>query len=244
MIQGIYLATQGMTTLMQKQDQIANNLANVNTTGYKQSHLFAQTYNKFVKNDQREPFVNRQIKADQVAVDYSEGSLKKTGNPLDFAIKGSGFYTVMTPHGMGFSRNGNFAMDAQGYLITKEGYKVMSTEGFINLEHNKDVRVTSDGYVMQGDERKARLRITDFRKPYRLLRQGNSIYRPQMPDNPAIASPGFAVKQGYLESSNVNLIRNMTEMIAAFRNFEADQKALHAQNETLDKAVNQVGRLS
>jgi flagellar basal-body rod protein FlgG len=97
--------------------------------------------------------------------------------------------------------------------------------------------------VFHGEELVGKLKIADFRKPYELTREGNSNFRPLLPDNPEIDSPGFAVLQGYLESSNVNVVKNMVDMITSYRVFEAEQKALIAQNETLDKAVNQVGRV-
>lgn len=245
MIQGISLATQGMSALAQKQDQIANNLANVNTTGYKQGNLFIKSYEKYVNNEKLEPFANREIKADEVYIDYREGRMKKTGNDLDFFIKGSGFFTVMTAGGVRYTRNGNFSLNPDGFLITSDGSKVMSKNGFIRFHRDGGkIRVNHDGEVMQGEEVTGRLKIVDFKKPYRLLRDGNSYFRPQLPDNPIVQSPGFIIKQGFLEGSNVNAIQNMVEMISAFRNYEADQKALQAQDQTLDKAVNSVGRLS
>lgn len=244
MIQGLHIATQGMTTLMQKQDQIANNLANINTTGFKQSGLFARAYQKYLDDDERRVFANRQVKADEVYIDFREGPSRKTGNPLDLAIRGSGFFTVMTPNGVRYTRNGNFAIDSKGFLVTSDGAKVMGRDGYIRLDKaEKPVRVTVTGKVMQGSEEVGVLRIADFEKPYRLLREGSSHFRPQLPDNPVRESPGFQIKQGFLEGSNVNVIRSMAQMITAFRNYEADQRALMAQNETLDKAVNQVGRV-
>jgi len=244
MIQGIHLATQGMSLLQDKQDQIANNLANINTTGFKQSHLFVQSYQKYLKNNDQEPFANQEVKPDDVFVDYSEGVTKKTGNDLDVLIKGSGFFTVMTPDGMRYTRNGNFSIDFDGYLVTSDGSKVMATEGFIRLEQDGGaVRINLNGEVLQGDKSKGILQISDFKKPYRLLREGNSYFRPQLPDNPVIKSPGGLVKQGFLEGSNANPIQNMVEMIQAFRNYEADQKALQAQDQTLDRAINSVGRI-
>ncbi len=245
MIQGISLAVSGMTTQMQKQDQIANNLANINTTGFKQSGLFNKSYEKYLNNDEHKPYANRELKPDEVYVDFQEGPMKKTGNKLDMMIKGSGFFTVMTPNGVRYTRNGNFSLNADGFLITSDGNKVMGKNGFIRfrMDQNEEIRVNISGEIIQGDEQREELRIVDFKKPYRMLRDGNSFFKPQLPDNPVVKSPGFVVKQGYLEGSNANPIENMVKMIGAFRNYEADQKALQAQDQTLDKAVNSVGRL-
>ena len=243
MIQGITLGIQGMTPLIQRQDQIANNLANINTTGYKQSGLFIGTFQKYFTNDEHEPFTNREIGPEAVYIDYSEGPMKKTGNNLDVLIKGSGFFTVMTQNGVRYTRNGNFSINSDGLLITNDGSKVLGKNGFIRLNSQGNVKINSTGEILQGNESKGSLRITDFKKPYKLLRDGTSYFRPQLPDNPVIPSTGFYIKQGFLEGSNVSPIKNMVEMIRAVRNFEADQRALQAHDQTLDKAVNSVGRI-
>jgi flagellar basal-body rod protein FlgF len=244
MIQGIYTAAMGMTPLMQKQDQLANNLANINTTGFKQSGLFLKTYQKFLANDQQQPFVNQDIKADEVYIDYSQGTYKQTAQPLDVSIQGSGFFSVMTGDGVQYTRNGNFSISTDGLLVTSDGSKVMGTDGFIRVDTDKLVSISSKGEVLQGNESKGVLKVVDFEKPYKMLRCGESRMRPELPDSKEVQSAGFVVKPGYLETSNVDIVRNMVQMISAYRNFEADQKALQAQDDTLDKAVNQVGRLS
>jgi flagellar basal-body rod protein FlgF len=246
MLQGIYLATQSMTTLMDKQDQIANNLANINTTGYKESNLFIKTFEKYLNDDQRQPYVNEEIKPDEVYINYGEGPARQTGNNFDLQIHGSGFFTVMTSDGVRYTRNGNFSLDNDGFLVTANGSKVMAADGYIRLQRdrNTNVLINERGEVIQDNEIRGMLRIADFSKPYRMLREGNGLFRPQLPDNPEVASAGYAVKQGYLEGSNVSIIRNMVEMISAFRTYEADQRALLAQDQTLDKAVNQVGRIA
>lgn len=243
MIQGITLGVQGMTPLIQKQDQIANNLANINTTGFKQSSLFMSAYQKYLTNDEHKPFANREIKPDNVYIDYSEGPMKKTGNNLDVLIKGSGFFTVMTQNGVRYTRNGNFSINSDGFLITNDGSRVLGKNGFIRLSSQGMVKINSTGEIMQGNEPKGTLQIVDFKKPYKLLRDGTSFFRPQLPDNPVVTSAGFYIKQGFLEGSNASPIKNMVEMIRAVRNFEADQRAIQAQDQTLDKAVNSVGRI-
>jgi flagellar basal-body rod protein FlgG len=245
MIQGIYLAAMGMTPLMDKQDQIANNLANVKTTGFKQSGAFIKTFQKYLSNDKQEPFVNIEMKTDEIYIDYSPGSMIKTDAPLDLYIQGNGFFTVMTPDGIKYTRNGNMTIDKDGYLTTAEGYKVLGKEGFIkiNLKENYPVVVSETGEIFQNNMSIGSLKITDFEKPYNLKREGNCLFMPKSPEVKQGDSVSFVVKQGYLESSNVNIIKNMVEMISAYRNFEANQKALAAQDDTLDKAVNQLGRI-
>ncbi|MGB7570025.1 MAG: flagellar basal-body rod protein FlgF [Chitinivibrionales bacterium] len=246
MIQGIYTASQGMTSLADKQDQIANNLANIQTTGFKQSSLFTTTFQKCLANDQQQPFVNSEIRPDEVHVDYSEGNMIKTGSPMDVFIKGSGFLTIMTPDGIRYTRNGNLSLNAEGLIVTSDGSKVMGKNGFIRVDQDTGgpVSINDYGEVIQDADVKGVLRVADFKKPYKLLREGNSYFKPQEPDNPVVESQGFAIKQGYLEGSNVNIIKNMVDMISAYRNFEADQKAVASQDETLQKAIEEVGKVS
>ncbi|MFP4014894.1 MAG: flagellar basal-body rod protein FlgF [Chitinispirillaceae bacterium] len=245
MIQGIYTASRGMTALTQKQDQIANNLANINTTGFKQSGLFTSAYQKLLKNDDNQVFANRDMKAEAVYVDHSEGTMRQTKSPLDLCIKGSGFFKVMTSEGVRYTRNGNLSLSPEGLLVTSDGSKLMSSEGgYIRVEKNIPVQVTDSGEVLQQGESKGMIKVVDFQKPYEFRRCGDSRFAPLAPDAPELKSAGFVVKQGFLEASNVDVIRNMVQMISAYRNFEADQKALHAQDQTLEKAVNQVGRIN
>jgi flagellar basal-body rod protein FlgF len=243
MIQGIYLASMGMTPLMDKQDQIANNLANINTTGFKQSGTFIKAYQKYLVDDQHQPFANSEIKTDETYVDYSSGAMVKTDSPLDVYIQGSGFLTVMTPSGIRYTRNGNLSMDNDGFIVTGHGSKVMGREGYLKIDKRYPVLISENGEILQEGMSKGSLRISDFKKPYKLLREGNSYFRPPSLENAVGLSTDFSVKQGFLEASNVNSIQNMVSMISTYRNFEADQKALYAQDESLDKSVNQVGKV-
>lgn len=243
MIQGIYTASRGMTPLLQQQEQIANNLANINTTGYKQSGLFISSFNKLVANDLQQPFVNSDITADQVYIDYREGTMRDTKSPLDCFIKGRGFFSVQAQDGIYYTRNGNFALDPDGLLVTSDGSKVLGTDGYIRLDQEYPVVITENGELMQDGETRGVLKIVDFETPYAFTRSGEGRFSPILPAGEERQSAGFSIRQGYLEGSNVEMIRNMVQMIASFRNFEADQKALQAQDETLDKAVNVVGKL-
>ncbi|MCX7726933.1 MAG: flagellar basal-body rod protein FlgF [Chitinispirillaceae bacterium] len=244
MISGIYIASRGMTPLLQKQDIIANNLSNLNTTGFKQSGLFIKSYQKFLENDLRQPFVNSDINVDEVYTDYSEGPMKKTDSPLDFYIKGSGFFTIMTPDGIQYTRNGNFSLNNEGFLVTSDGCKVMGKDGYIRLNPEYKFTITEAGEILQENSTIDALKIVDFEKPYRLMRCGDCRFKPLDPEEKEIISTAYVIKQGYLEGSNVNLIQNMVRMISSYRNFEADQKALLAQDQTLERAVNQVGKVS
>jgi flagellar basal-body rod protein FlgG len=122
----------------------------------------------------------------------------------------------------------------------------MGKDGFIRVDEKSagTLSINDYGEVIQDADVKGVLRVTDFKKPYKLLREGNSYFKPQQPDNPVVESLGYAIKQGFLEGSNVNIIKNMVDMISTYRNYEADQKALLSQDETLEKAVSEVGKVS
>ncbi len=243
MVQGVYIAAAGMTAMMQKQDQIANNLANINTTGFKQSSSFTKTLQKYLDNDARQPNVNREIATDKVFIDYSQGPAQPTNNVLDAMIEGTGFFNVLTNSGIGYTRNGNFTTDSNGFLSTMDGAKVFGRDGFIKLSGPNAVTISSDGEVIQDKESRGFLKISDFKKPYALTREGNSILKPYGLENEPVVAAGWVVKQGFLEGSNANPIKNMVQMINSYRNYEADQKAMLAQDESMDKAVNVVGKI-
>ena len=243
MVRGITIATQGMIPLMDKQDQIANNLANINTTGFKQSGLFLKTYQKYLENDQHQPDATTEIKPDQVYIDYSEGAMNQTGAPLDLAIKGTGFFTVMTTNGVQYTRNGNFSLDSEGQLVTSDGSKVMGGNGYISVDRQYPVSFNEKGEVVQNGQVRGSLKIVDFDKPYKLLRCGESRFKPEQPNDAERVSAGYMIKNGCLETSNVSAVRNMVEMISAYRNYEADQRAVSAQDRTLETTVTQVGKV-
>ena len=246
MLGSIKHATQGMTLQMQRQEHIANNLANVNTTGFKHSSLFVQQIEKYMNNNSphHEILPERILKADETFVDYSQGRPIETGRQFDMAIKGSGFFTVMTNEGIRYTRDGSFQLDTDGFLVDSVGGRVFGEGGFIKIDPTKgQIMVFQDGKIMQDGHEIDNLRISDFNKPYRLTRMGNNYYRPLQPDNPVVRSDGYVVQQGYLESSNVNAIRSMVDMISSHRTYDILAKAIQAEDQLLDKTVNQVGRV-
>lgn len=248
MVKGLYTSSEGMIPLMARQDQISNNLANILTTGYKKSKLLTKTFTEFLANDQRQPFVNDKITIDEVRIDFEQGAFKQTDNPLDMALEGDGFFMVETENGRRFTRNGNFSIDRSGNLVTSTGNLVIGRtkqgiEGPIQVEGKKPT-ILSDGTVMSGRDELGKLRIVTFAKPYPLDKQGDSLFVATRPDTPVFDANDCRVRQGFLEGSNADPIESMVEMITVFRNYEANQKAIWAQDETLGKAVNEVGRLN
>lgn len=244
MVSGIKLAVQGMTFQMNRQNQIANNLANQNTVGFKQSGVFSSTIEKHLSSTPEGVDPDRQIRTDELYIDYSEGALKVTTNDLDLAIQGTGFFSVLTDSGVSYTRDGSFSLDKDGFVVTSSGDKLLGEKGPIMVDKEVGkVKVFDRGDFVQDGVTLDSIRVVDFNKPYKMVRTGDNYFRPQLPNNNEVASKGFAIKQGYLEQSNVNTMQAMTGLISSYRSFEAISKALKSQDDTLDKSVNSVGRI-
>jgi flagellar basal-body rod protein FlgG len=242
MISGLYTTAAGMTSLLYKNEVNANNLANTNTTGFKKQSTFSRAYLDYVQNDQGQPYANEAIKTDEVWTDFSQGTLVKTGNDLDLGIQGTGFFALETPGGVRYSRNGSFTINSNGELVDHMGNNVLGLQGKVKL-NNELTTVTPEGFVYQAGLMADKIKIVNFEDTKKLSPAGYNLFKPA--DDAKVDKKPFeyAVSQGYLEASNVNSVESMVTMIAYLRNYEADQKAIQSLDQTLDRAVNQVGRL-
>lgn len=241
MIKGIYKSASAMIPRIRQQEVIANNIANVSTPGFKKDSVFmselsrAQTKNLPRKSDWERPML------DQVYTDYGQGSLDQTGNPLDIAIDGPGFFVTQDSAGeTALTRDGVFTRDELGFLVTSDGEMVLSDSGPIQLPAG-DVSVSDDGVVSVDGAEIIRLSVVSVPDPLALEKVRPGKY--QVPEGVEMsAAVNFAVRQGYLESSNVNVVMQMVEMISSYRNYEADSKALQTQDESLGRLISEVGR--
>ncbi|HRU40059.1 MAG TPA: flagellar basal-body rod protein FlgF [Candidatus Goldiibacteriota bacterium] len=265
MISGLYTAASGLIAQAQQQDVIANNLSNVNTTGYKKDTAIYMPFpTVFLNriNDEKNPmpgggFIDAvtpigmtgrgvQLISDGVVPKITEeGSFIQTDNALDMAIKGNAMFVVMTPQGIKYTRDGSFTLDSEGMLVTKNGYPVMGERGEIHIE-GKDIRVDDSGRIYADKNELDTLRLAVFTKEDALRKQGDNLFYLLGGDGLSEDyEPGeVSVKQGYLESSNVNVVREMVDMITSYRAYEASQKAIQAHDQTLSKAVNDVGHIT
>ncbi|HHW68363.1 MAG: flagellar basal-body rod protein FlgF [Epulopiscium sp.] len=252
MIRGLYTSAIGMKTQFEKMDILTNNLANVDTTGYKKdivvSRSFPEELTKRIQ-DRKNGFSNNRnigrmslgLYNDQVYTNYTQGTLKQTDDPLNVAIQGKAFFAVGMEDGREvYTRDGSFALDANGMLMTKEGNMVLGQNGPIRIGQG-DVRIDESGNIYVNDELIDQLRIVEFENPETLSKLGdNLLERTEETTEKNIES---RIVQGFLEGSNVNVIREMVDMITATRIYEANQKAIQTHDETLGKAVNDVGRV-
>lgn len=248
MIRGIYTSGLGMTRETKRLDIISNNLANASTTGFKTDGTVQGTFKKklddVMVSGSRIDIANYTPDIVRSYTNYTQGSLSNTGNSTDVAISNDNyaFFTVQDKEGNEFyTRDGNFTIDKDRYLVTTDGYKVMGEDGYINLaDNNFSISVYGDISNDTG-ESLGRLKITAFENPETLEKVGSNLMSADT-DSVERAFTG-ELNQGYLEMSNVNTVNEMVNMISVSRAYEANQKVLQAQDEMLGKAVSDVGRV-
>jgi len=235
-------AAGGMQARMQSLDMLANNLANTETGGYKTDREF---YNLYVSAEAAGaetgsaptlPVIER------LWTDFSPGTLRATGSPLDLALSGKGFFAVDGPSGSLFTRNGNFRISPAGSLITTEGYPVRTVSGGgLTVQPSGALEVAPDGTVSQNGQTLGRLEVADFSDTSSLVKQGASYFRSAAAPQPA---SGAAVEQGKLESSNVGAAESAVRLVAVMRQFEMLQKAATLGSQMNRQAVEEVARVA
>jgi flagellar basal-body rod protein FlgF len=228
MDRGLYIAASGMLAEQLRQDQIANDLANSATPGYKSDRTTQRSFNSLLlENSATGQVVGPQgtaVEVDGVHTDFTPQPARDTGQPLDFAIIGEGFFAVQTAQGVRYTRNGEFQPDAQGRLVTALGDPVLGRGG-------RPVQVGADGTV---DPRL--LDVVTLRNP---RKAGDSL----VTGTPG-GGPAGTVRAGALEDSGADAARSMVDMITSMRTFESGQKVIQTIDETLGKAASSVGSLN
>lgn len=245
MFTGLYITSTGMVSQQIAQETISNNLANLTTGGYKREAVVFQSFpevliSRLERTATPVGGASWGQRVDGVVIDFSQGPPVETGRQLDLALDGPGFFTLQAPEGLYYTRAGSFLVNAQGLLISPQGYQVLGESGPITLTGN-EITFTSDGLVINNGEVVDRLRLTAFANPAAMTKVGQSLFLPPPGEQgTAVAS---RVMQGYLEQSNTDLAAEVVEAMAVFRIYEAGQRVLLAHNQLLDRAINQVGRL-
>jgi len=216
-------AVQGTLRLEKTFDIIANRLANVGTVGFK-----------------AEGFTFDELLQARMRIDLSQGDNLTTGNPLDIAISGEGFFKVQTPQGDRYTRNGTFTIDKDKYLVTQDGHRVLGESGPVILEGQR-ISINNEGDIDVDGSQVGKLKIVTFATPEKLKKEGASFlsYTGNTADE---RSPDrVSVQQGALEQSNVSVVTEMKNMIEATRNYESVQKIIQTYDEMDGKAVSEVG---
>jgi len=265
---GIYTAVSGAMAQNARLESIANNIANANTPAFKRD---AQLFREYLASYEKTPDVIEAPKipasiesfysmqggdksyVDNIGTytDFTQGSIKQTGNPLDVAIEGNGFFEILSPQGVRYTRAGNFSIDNQGRLITKDGYPVLAF-GVGQAAENRVIRLTGSqrlsisptGEIFQNDQNIGKLSVVGFNNKDVLQKVGYNNYK--LRENIPVTinvNPDIQLHQAAIETSNVNIVQEMTNMIGATRTFESLQKAIQAYDQINDKLVNQIPRL-
>ncbi len=246
----IYMSAAGAMAYEKRMQVISNNLANINTSGFKKDKGHFQIIDSpdSVKEDLEKNAISKEEKQPplwlqfETNTDFSAGVLKHTGNPLDLALEGDGFFCIKTEQGTQYTRNGNFSLDQDGLIVTMDGLSVLGEGGPINIDGNTFV-VDAKGNVSVDGNLVDTIKIVEFQKKDALKKTGSSLFA--IADNNAVESKveNIGVSQGFIELSNVNAIRMITEMIEVLRGYESYQKAIKTADETNAKAINDVGRV-
>ncbi|MBR9982790.1 MAG: flagellar basal-body rod protein FlgF [Desulfatitalea sp.] len=242
----IYQAAAGALLQQMRMDMLSNNLANVNTSGFKADHPTFRIPNEempappLMEPGRLSPYAPPM----EARTDFSGGALTRTGSPLDVAIAGKGFFEVQTPEGNKFTRKGHFAINQQGVLSTPEGWPVLGQGGEIAIDGSR-IEIDDHGEVFVDGEAVGVLQVVDFPEPYNLTKQGDTLFVPAQGQEGQPVDPGDTrLVQGHLEASNVDPIRTMTEIIETMRVFEAYQRIIRTADEATAKTVSEVGRSS
>lgn len=245
MIRGLYTSALGLSLLNMRQEISSNNLANVNSIGYKKESVISESFPQMLLYRLKDPSapeapvvgrLGTGVRVVDIPTDYSPGLLRNTDNPLEFAIKDEGYFVINTPQGERYTRNGSFQLDTEGRLVTSDGYPVMGLSGEIELP-DTEISIEEGGTITYDGRIIDTLRIVTFNESP--VKEGASLFRG---DEPADVL-GPQIMQGMVEDSNARSIEEMVNMISLLRAYESNQKMIQTQDSTLEKAVNEVGRV-
>lgn len=258
-LRGLYTSAFGMLAGQTQLDVVSNNLANASTYGFKRDTAVVSSFQDMLLQRYHDgkgaapqvgPLGLGAFVA-QTSAHLTDGGLMQTGNPLDVALLGNGFFTVKTPNGIRYTRQGNFTQDQNGMLVTPQGYPVLANGQPVGQPKAK-LSINDQGQVLSNGVPQGKLDIVTITQVGGLKKEGAGFYVKVPPSQSTVAATPVAkrdprgeyqIRVGYLESSNVAPVTEMVNMISIMRSYEANQKAIQAQDETLAKAVNEVGKV-
>lgn len=246
MSQALFSAASGATYHEKRLDILANNLSNINTAGYKQDKLIFRIPEEAGEGTE-DPKGGISLYScpplpTGTSIDFSQGDLKHTENLLDLALDGSGFFCIETPDGTQYTRKGSFTLNPDGVLVTKEGHPVLGDAGTIKIS-GQDVRIDENGNVYADGEHVGAIRIVNILNLHNLRKVGDTMFAPTEVAAKEVRNQDAIVKQGFLETSNVNGVRAMTEMIDVMRGYESYQKVIQFLDDVTRRSIADVGKL-
>lgn len=258
MRESVYSALFGALSNEHRLDAISNNLANVNTTGYKKdANAFHDTFQRFAHDyvtDTRQhlqdqhlwpnPYVQARPRLSGQYCDLSQGSLQSTGNTLDVALSGDGFFKVRTPNGDFMTRGGSFKLASDGRLITEQGFEVLGDGGPITLPRDNKIVIDANGAITADGDQLGNLDIVSVSDPKALEKAGQNLFQIRKGSTATEVPPtAVSVQQGYLEKANVEIVGELVNMMEAQRAFEIYQKMMTTTDTMESLVINKVGQI-
>ncbi len=242
----LYQAASAMNATERWQDMIAENLASASTPGSRRHEISFSSVAAGIPNATLgDGGTGYQMPSASVYTSFEQGELQPTGNPMDFALQGSGFFTVQKPDGTHlYTRNGQFTLNSQGNVVTKQGYLLLNGSGSpirANKTNNSPLTISGKGQVSQGGEIRGTVALVDFAKPQTLTSTGGGYYEQNDPTLQPAPVTGTEVRQGYIEASNTSPTVEMASLITAMRMFETNQKVMSMANDRLTKVISDLG---
>jgi flagellar basal-body rod protein FlgF len=226
-------------------DVIANNLANASTPGFKREAAKFEEYISHVRpaEDQKGPQTLSFVKDAGVLRDIGQGELTTTGSPYDFAINGKGFFTVKTPQGLRYTRDGHFSLNQDGVMVTSDGYEVQGDGGAITIAPSDgEISVGPDGIISSilngASNQIGKLQVSDFADERAMVKQGANLYSTTQTAAPAA---GATVAQRMLESSNVSPVIEISHMVEVMRAYQMTATMTNSEEELMRQAIDKLG---
>lgn len=239
MYKGIYISMTGMQMRENELSAVSNNLANINTTGYKRQSFASRVYPLLSGRPPEPKALYQNVRAQTYFgtqyIDTSQGTLRNTGNPLDFAIQGEGFFVVQRGQRVFFTREGSFTKDSENYLVNQNGLRVLDENNAPILIEGTKIEVARDGSIYIDGNLVSKIKVVRVEN---LRHIGNSLY-----EGTERQQTAGEILQGWLEGSNVNPMNEMVQLIQAIRNFEFAQRVTTNFDQLAQRAVSEIARI-
>lgn len=219
------------------QDMVAENISASSVPGSRQKEISFSAVQAGLAGAGGEGFVMPQA---SYLTNFQQGDLRPTGNPMDFAVQGPGFFAVTMPDGSpGYTRDGEFMLNSSSQLVTKKGFPVLSAGGTLQFDPNNPgaISVNADGDVSQGKEIKGKLQLAEFSKPQKLSELTSGYFRSDDPNMLPLPAANSKVVQGSTEAGNTSPVLAMASLVTAMRMFETNQKVMQMQSDRMGKTI-------